>query len=617
MSVARLTIVAGLHVGQEFPLDPHEEVRIGRGRDCQVMLADDVLCSRVHAVLALGDLGWMVRDAGSRNGTFVNEQEADEALLADGHAIRVGGTELVFHEEAPTVEVEPPSRPDGTQTMIRDSRAVGGEPQRLAAAEAPGWEHAQELLLSYQLAYRLLGCGDSQEAIRIALEVLRERSGASTVAFLWIDDEGELRPKLTLPADAAQHARLSDTLTQMVREQGQAVWVAHQQAGSATESLRVYADAFCVPLVHEGHVLGALHAYTERGRFTQAHFDFAINVARLSALALARTRREASTESALRELQGEVPAAGPGLDEIVGDSPAICELKDRIARLGRAAGCVLVRGESGTGKELVARALHRVSPRADRPLLAINCAALPEQLVESQLFGHKAGAFTGADKDFAGLFRQADLGTLFLDEVGELSLGAQAKLLRVLDGYAFQPVGSTEEVQVDVRVIAATNRDLQTQVRERKFREDLYFRLSVFELPVPPLRERGEDVGRLVDFFLERFRRQHGRAGLELSAAARERLLAYRWPGNVRQLRNVLDSAVVLADRRIEPKDLHLQEVAQHELDSLRLDHWEQKLIRTALERTGGNAAEAAQLLGIGRATLFRKVKEYGIERDR
>jgi DNA-binding NtrC family response regulator len=244
--------------------------------------------------------------------------------------------------------------------------------------------------------------------------------------------------------------------------------------------------------------------------------------------------------------------------------------------------------------------------------------AIPADLMESQLFGHKAGSFTGADRDHAGYFQQADLGTLFLDEVGEMTLEGQAKLLRILEGHPFLAVGATVQVSVDVRVIAATNQDLQTYVSQRRFREDLYYRLSVFELYVPPLRDRGSDIGLLIDFFLEHFRRQHGRPNLTLSDEAREKLLGYQWPGNVRQLRNVIDSAVVLAaGNRIEVTDLGLRggTAGEGALESLRIDYWERRLIDEALKRADGNVPEAARLLGLGRATLYRKIEEYQIHR--
>jgi len=205
---------------------------------------------------------------------------------------------------------------------------------------------------------------------------------------------------------------------------------------------------------------------------------------------------------------------------------------------------------------------------------------------------------------------------LFLDEVGEMTLEGQAKLLRILEGHPFLPVGATDEVSVDVRVIAATNQNLQKYVREKRFREDLYYRLSVFELHVPPLRDRGEDIALLVDFFLDHFRRLHGRPHLTLSDTARTKLIAYRWPGNVRQLRNVLDSAVVLADDdAIRPHDLALRDSGSGELETLRIDEWERRLITEALNRTSDNVPEAAKLLGIGRATLYRKIEQYHIER--
>jgi DNA-binding NtrC family response regulator len=252
--------------------------------------------------------------------------------------------------------------------------------------------------------------------------------------------------------------------------------------------------------------------------------------------------------------------------------------------------------------------------RADRPLLCVNCAAIPVDLMESQLFGHKAGSFTGADRDHAGFFQQADMGTLFLDEVGELTLEGQAKLLRILEGHPFLPVGATREVTVDVRVIAATNQDLQGYVRTKKFREDLYYRLSVFELRVPPLRERSSDIAMLIDYFFDHFRRQHGRPHLGMTTRAKEKLVGYPWPGNVRQLRNVIDSAVVLADgSEIDVDDLGLRDASGGEMETLELEVWERRLITEALRRTQHHVPEAATMLGVSRATLYRKIEQYGL----
>ena len=296
----------------------------------------------------------------------------------------------------------------------------------------------------------------------------------------------------------------------------------------------------------------------------------------------------------------QLVAKSSAYGELIGDSPGMSELKSKIGRVARASGCVLLRGESGSGKELVARAIHKASPRADRPMLCVNCAAIPHELMESQLFGHKAGAFTSADRDHTGFFQQADSGTLFLDEVGEMTLEGQAKLLRILEGHPFLPVGSSQQVKVDVRVLAATNQDLQTYVRQKKFREDLYYRLGVFELVVPPLRDRGGDINVLVNHFLDHFRRQHGRPHLELSPEARQKLLSYNWPGNVRQLRNVIDSAVVLAgENRIEASDLGLHDVGSSgELETLAIDYWERRLIGEALKRTSRQRPRCRQTAG-------------------
>jgi transcriptional regulator with GAF, ATPase, and Fis domain len=400
----------------------------------------------------------------------------------------------------------------------------------------------------------------------------------------------------------------------MVCRQGKAVWIDNQPATTAnTESLRPFADALCVPLVHEAKTLGAIHLYLEQGRFRQSDFEVSLLLANILTVALVRSRQEAMLRADNRRLSDKAAI----FDELIGQSKPMLELKSRISRVARATGCVLVRGESGSGKELVARAIHRASNRSDRPMLSVNCAAIPRDLMESQLFGHKKGSFTGAETDHIGWFQQAHTGTLFLDEVGELTLEGQAKLLRILEGHPFLPVGSTKEVTVDVRVIAATNRDLREFVGAHKFREDLYYRLSVFELYIPPLRDRGSDIDLLAEFFLNHFRKQHGRTNLSVAPDTREKLLSYQWPGNVRQLRNVLDSAVVMCEgNTILPDDLGLRDASGgKELESLRLDFWERKLIQEALNRTDGNVPDAAKLLGLGRATLYRKIEEYGIVR--
>jgi Nif-specific regulatory protein len=618
---AYLTILTGNRAGTNFPLDARRKTLIGRGTDCHISLPDP-LCSRVHATLSCTSDGWVIRDDESRNGTMVNGQKIDEATIIDGNTIRVGSHEFEFHEseEPPTAKGDDPQQ---TQTIVQDLPIAVQESHEEALAGLPSTEQVKELMLLYQLCIKLLGCDDPNRVIEVALDLLRKRTGAAVVGFLSVSDDGGLQPKLVIPRNAAGRVTLNQSLTELVSRQGHAVWVANQASKTGPQDLGHFADAVCAPLVRrrpaepgardgERTTLGAIHVYLEDGRFRQSDFDFIISVANIVAIAMVRARAIITLQSDYQRLVEK----SPGYDELIGECPPMRDLKSKITRVARAPGCVLVRGESGSGKELVARAIHRASPRADRPLVSVNCAAIPADLMESQLFGHKAGSFTGADRDHVGFFQQADLGTLFLDEVGEMTLEGQAKLLRILEGHPFLPVGATEEVSVDVRVIAATNQNLQKYVREKRFREDLYYRLSVFELHLPPLRERGDDMTILTDFFLDHFRRLHGRPNLALSEAARAKLLAYGWPGNVRQLRNVLDSAVVLADDdAVRPNDLALRDSGSTELETLRIDEWERRLITEALNRTGDNVPEAAKLLGIGRATLYRKIEQYHIDR--
>ena len=610
MAYTYVTMTAGSRAGKIFSLDPTDENRIGRGTDCDIVISDP-LCSRVHAIVVQESDGWWLRDAQSRNGSYVNGQKVESAKLVDGCEMRIGSTEFSFHmtDQPPTASSQ--ENVDITQTIIKDTPVDPSDTGSFALEQLQDSAHAKDLLLLYQLSIRLLGCEQPDEVVRIALELLFERTRASIVGFLWVSDEGQLKPKHVVPQDAGNRVSLSESLTETVCSKRHAAWIANERVGVG-DSLDHYADAICVPLAQDDTVLGAIHVYLERGRFQQNDFEFAISLANILSAALARARRQATLQADHQRLVSK----SANFDELIGDSKPMQDLKVKISRVAQATGCVLLHGESGAGKELVARAVHRASTRADRPMLTVNCAAIPQDLMESQLFGHKKGAFTGADNEHVGWFEQADSGTLFLDEVGEMTLDGQAKLLRILEGHPFLPVGGTKAVSVDVRVIAATNRDLAEFVREKKFREDLYYRLSVFELYIPPLRERGDDVTQLIDVFLEHFGTQHGRPSLTISTAALNKLTDYSWPGNVRQLRNVIDSAVVMADgEQIKPNDLGLRDAGADRLESLRIDDWERRLINEALERSKDSVPEAAKLLGIGRATLYRKIEEYGISR--
>jgi two-component system response regulator HydG len=313
-----------------------------------------------------------------------------------------------------------------------------------------------------------------------------------------------------------------------------------------------------------------------------------------------------------------------GLEGIIGQSAPMQRVFDILRQVSRSHATVLVLGESGTGKELVARALHTNSPRKDKPFVAVNCAALSQGLIESELFGHVKGAFTGAIAAKEGMMVYADGGTLFLDEVGDMPLETQAKFLRVLEMREVQPVGGNVTRKVDVRLVAAANRDLRTMVKEGKFREDLLFRLLVVTVQLPPLRERPGDVPLLIDNFLSALAEEHGRSVRGITPEARALLVRYHWPGNVRELRNALETMVLLTRHDVldlEDVPEHIQEATgqpspgggHYELAGRNLADVERDLIQATLELTEGNRQKAAKLMGIGERTLYRKLNEYGL----
>jgi two-component system nitrogen regulation response regulator NtrX len=311
--------------------------------------------------------------------------------------------------------------------------------------------------------------------------------------------------------------------------------------------------------------------------------------------------------------------------EIVGESKAIRMLREQILSAAPSNGRVLIRGESGTGKELIARAIHRHSARRDKPFVVVNCAAIPEELIESELFGHERGAFTGATAQRRGKFELADGATIFLDEVGDMSLKTQAKVLRVLQEQTFERVGGSESLTVDVRVIAASNKDLLEEIRRGAFREDLYYRLSVIPFEVPPLRERQEDIPILARYFLQSFCQEHGKPEKDLSPEAMQLLVDYHWPGNVRELRNVIERMVIMvAAKTIQPFDLlpslrrggarrEVWPIPDGTLREAR-SRFEREFILRRLEENQWNVTRTAERLGIERSNLHRKMRAYGIE---
>jgi transcriptional regulator with GAF, ATPase, and Fis domain len=404
-------------------------------------------------------------------------------------------------------------------------------------------------------------------------------------------------------------------------------------------------SSICVPLFFGERFGGVLHfckqreywydsADVELGNQIAVHVVIAIQHQHLAeeqkrvAVAETRARRlEARVQTLRRELEDRY-----GFDRIIGRSPALRDTLERAAKVAPTGTTVLISGESGTGKELVARAIHYSSPRAEAPFVAINCAALPESLLESELFGHEKGAFTGADRQKLGRFDLAAGGTLFLDEVGELAPGVQAKLLRVIQEQEFQRIGGTATIRADVRLVTATNRDLERSVEKGDFRRDLFYRLNVFTIQLPPLRERGDDVLLLADHFVHDLEARMGKSVPGISREARDALLGYPWPGNIRELQNAIERALILSDGGLlgvaqlgldltkraasaeSPAPLAVLEGGGADAPRGTLPDWERRLVIEALQKANGNKSSAAALLGLTRSQLYTRLKRFGLD---
>ena len=377
----------------------------------------------------------------------------------------------------------------------------------------------------------------------------------------------------------------------------------------------------CILLTAYGSIETAVDAM-KRGAY-----DFLTKPVNLDQLdfTLKRALRARDMEEENRTLRAQLDDKF-GMENMIGQSPAIREVFDMIRQVAPARANVLIEGETGTGKELVAQALHRLSPRAQGAFVAVHCASLPAALLESELFGHEKGAFTGAVERRAGRFEMADGGTLFLDEIGEIDASVQVKILRVLEQRTFERVGGRDTLDVDVCLIAATNRDLKQMTQDKTFREDLYFRLNVVTITLPPLRERVEDIPLLAQNFLEEFTRENSKDIEGLTPDALNALLAYDWPGNIRELRNVMERMVVLArQNRLSLRDIPAHIRKDGDATSpvrisgadLSLESVEKNLILKALDTEGGNRTRAAKQLGISRRTLHRKLNEYGLRDER
>ncbi|MFN7131696.1 MAG: sigma-54-dependent transcriptional regulator [Myxococcales bacterium] len=437
-----------------------------------------------------------------------------------------------------------------------------------------------------------------------------------------------------------------DTLAELVREWGHRADTAFDGASALRMAAEIHPQVIITDLVMpnmDGMVL--LKSLRDANPETvvviltgQGSVDLAVDAIRQGAydfiekpldtqklrLVLERALEKHSTQREVNVLKSRLRQQGPGSD-FIGQSATMRQVFTLIERVAPSKASVVITGQSGTGKEVVARAVHNLSPRKDKPFVAINCSAIPANLIESEIFGYEKGAFTGADQRRLGCFELADKGTLFLDEIGELPFELQAKFLRVLEEERLRRLGGKSEVDVDVRVLCATNRDLKEEVKAGRFREDLYFRLNVFHIQLPPLKDRTEDIPLLISYFVERFNQESGRKIRGVSPEAQQIMTRYAWPGNIRELRNAVERAVILCDgeyinREHLPPDMagRLEEPSVFRMPLGKpLDDIEKAYILGNLRQNNGNKARTAEILGISEKTLYNKLKKYREDEQR
>jgi Nif-specific regulatory protein len=643
-TLARLEAVAGPLKGSTFPLT-EDELSIGRDPSNQISLLDSLVSRRHCAVRKDSDgQGFLIADLDSRNSTFVNNVPVKQRRLANGDQIRVGKSILVFQGLPPepaadhsSLEFSSTPTPGGATVILRKQDAIYLQPARLNALGATE-RTVRDLNVLLNFSKSLNAVHGLAALQQKALEAVLEISSADRAAIL-LTEEGTDGFASVVGLDRRlgpnQPIQVSQTILNQVIKENLAVLsndVPGDEMFREAESLiepRVRA-VLAVPLEVQDKVLGALYldvnaidtssrsATPQAVRFDAALLQLVTALGNVAALAIENASHLERLGDENRRLQQELNIE----HSMVGESQAMREVYQFVSRVAPRESTVLIHGESGTGKELVARAIHANSERANRPFVAINCAAIVDTLLESELFGHEKGAFTGAVGQKKGKLETAEGGTVFLDEIGELAPSLQAKLLRVLQEREFERVGGTRPIKLDIRLITATNVDLNEASRNGKFRQDLYYRLNVVSIEVPPLRERPEDIPLLAAFFTARYSERVKRRVAGISPKARACLLNYPWPGNVRELENAIERAVVLGSTElILPEDLPdsiLEETASSSGEPVTALHdgireAKKKLIEQAIEQANGNYTEAAGLLGVHPNHLFRLIRTLNL----
>jgi DNA-binding NtrC family response regulator len=648
--------------GDVFPLLSGQTCTLGRASSNRIVLKDD-LCSREHAEVRCDDGRWRVRDLDSLNGTRLNGAAVEgEHELAPNDELQLGHTRFLFVEDMASLPdlPQPGDLPGGLSIKKRLGQTrfltpvpalpEADGPSIAPAGHRPRHALSRDLSLLYRLALDMASALTYEELCRIVLDALLEAIPAEVGAVLTTAGESFQENGVTtieragaksqrgaeLEVTAHRHrdpnirayAPVSEYVSNEVlggREAVLAEDVARDRHLRGRESLSELGatSLICAPVLHDDRVLGLIHLYcTDPHKALDAEdLEFTVAVAKQLGNAVHQLRLRESLTAENRLLRDQLRVES----ELVGDSKALREVESQIGRVAGTNAACLIRGESGSGKELVARAVHTSSQRKQGPFICLNCAAITESLLESELFGHEKGSFTGATDKKVGKFEAANHGTIFLDEIGEMAVGAQAKLLRVLEGHPFERVGGGTPIKVDVRVVAATNQPLEQAVRDGRFRRDLFFRLQVVEIRVPSLRERKSDVPLLAKHFLRKFVRETGRKIRDFTPAAMEKMTEYHWPGNVRELRNVIERAVALGQGpMLDVNDIWLSSLEMNTpgsagspppYEALPLEEVEKRHILHTLAHTDWNKSQAAAILNIERSTLDRKIKGYGLKR--
>ena len=614
----RLIAIAGALKGTTFAL-VQDEMSIGRDMSNSVSLNDPSV-SRRHCLLKKNDASedYSVQDLLSYNGTFVNGVPVREQLLAHGDQIALGDIRFLFltHEDVPNLSTTFQDENLITRSTIRLEREQGFylRPDRAVAdSSSTDTRAGRERNALLKISTTINSIRDLTEFQRRLLELTLEVIPAERGAILLADETREEFVSIcgwNRASGVDDSMKVSRTVSKQVLTETVALLsndVAENEniAGAPSLVESKVSSLLCVPLVSFSKPLGVVYLDTQSSiaRFDEEHLQLLTAIMGIAAVALENAQQFQDLEHENQRLQQQINFE----HKMVGQSQPMLEVYSLLSKVAPAESTVLILGESGTGKELAAHAIHFNSPRKGKAFVAINCATLTEGLLESELFGHEKGAFTGAITQKRGKLEVADGGTVFLDEIGELSPAIQAKLLRALQAREFERVGGTRPVKVDVRIIAATNRDLSAAIRAGIFREDLYYRLNVVSLKMPALRERCDDIALLATFFAAEYSKKCKRRVTGISAEARSLLVAYDWPGNVRELENAIERAVVLGSTGlIVPDDLPEALLESHTMsDNPTAKYYEavreakQQLINKALRQTGGNFTEAAKLLGI------------------